>query len=88
MKDAPHRTCIGCRQVKPKQELIRLVRGADGETVVDAHGTAPGRGAYTCPTARCMEQALAPGRLARALKGAVKPPRESAAAIVEFWARR
>ena len=67
---------------------MRLVLGNDGCVAVDRAYRAPGRGAYTCPTAECLEKALAPGRLARALKRSVRPPCESAAEILEFWQRR
>jgi uncharacterized protein len=69
-------------------ELIRLVRGADGTVFVDAPATAPGRGAYACPTVECLERALVTERLARAFKGAVRSPRESAVEIAEYWRRR
>lgn len=74
--------------MKPKAELVRLVRGSDGRATVDRRQLATGRGAYACPTPECLDKALAAGRLARALKGAVEPPRESAAEIVESWRRR
>ena len=67
---------------------MRLVLGNDGCVVVDQGHGAPGRGAYTCPTAECLEKALAPGRLARALRRNVRPPCESAAEILESWRRR
>jgi|SoiMethySBSTD1v2_1073268.scaffolds.fasta_scaffold272825_2 predicted RNA-binding protein YlxR (DUF448 family) len=67
---------------------MRLVVGNDGCVAVDRGHSAPGRGAYTCPTAECVEKALAPGRLARALKASVRPPCASAAEILESWRRR
>ncbi len=88
MKGNPRRTCIGCRQVKPKAELLRLVRGGDGRVAVDRQRVAAGRGAYACPTVDCLDKALAPGRLARALREAVRPPSESVAEILESWRRR
>ena len=88
MKEGPQRTCIGCRRVRPKGELVRLVRGGDGLAVVDRQGMAAGRGAYACPTVECLDKALAAGRLARALKATVRPPREGAAEILETWRRR
>ncbi len=88
MREGPERTCVACRQVKPKVELVRLVRGSDGRATVDHRQRATGRGAYTCPTPECLDKALAGGRLGRALKVAVRPPRESAAQIVESWRRR
>jgi uncharacterized protein len=82
------RTCIGCRRVRPKSELIRFVRGVDGTVMVDAQAMAAGRGAYACPTVECLEKALVTGRLGHALKGAVRAPRQSAAEIAEYWRRR
>ena len=62
----PTRTCLGCRRRRPKRELVRLVRGADGSVGADAVG--PGRGAYVCRDAECLERALKPGRLAYAFR--------------------
>ncbi|MGZ4104207.1 MAG: YlxR family protein [Actinomycetota bacterium] len=62
----PARTCIGCRQVRPKSELVRIVRSTDGSAVVDREARAPGRGAYVHPTPECV--ARAGRRLAGALR--------------------
>ncbi|HVL33883.1 MAG TPA: YlxR family protein [Actinomycetota bacterium] len=67
------RTCVGCRQVRPKRELIRIVRLPDGSAVVDRSGKAPGRGAYVCPGGSCGERAVR--RLSQALRGARVDPR-------------
>ena len=88
MKEGPQRTCIACRQVRAKAELVRLVRGGDGQVMVDVSRAGAGRGAYACPTVGCLEQALAPARLARAFKSAVKPPRATAVEVAESWRRR
>jgi len=89
VKDGPQRTCVGCRQVKPKTELVRLVRDdKNGRAVVDRSGDAPGRGAYACLTLECLERTLSVARLSRALKREAAPPRESAAEILESWGRR
>jgi predicted RNA-binding protein YlxR (DUF448 family) len=82
------RTCIGCRQVRAKSALIRLVRSGEGGVRVDHGAVLMGRGAYACPTEECLGKALAAGRLAHALKGASQPPSESAAVILETWRRR
>ena len=58
-KKIPMRQCTGCREMKPKRELIRIVRSPEGEISMDFKGKAPGRGAYLCPD---------PGRLRRAIK--------------------
>jgi uncharacterized protein len=62
----PQRTCVGCRTVRPKDEMIRLARAGDGVVVVDREARAPGRGAYVCPRAECIERARR--RLAGALR--------------------
>ena len=49
-KKIPMRQCLGCREMKPKRELIRVVRSPQGEISLDFHGKKPGRGAYLCPT--------------------------------------
>jgi len=73
---APTRTCLGCRQRRAKGELVRLVRAGDGEVVVDAGGSRPGRGAYVCAVPECVQRALKPGRLGHAFTAACRPGRE------------
>jgi uncharacterized protein len=68
VRHAPTRTCLGCRQRRPKRELVRLVRGADGTVAVDVEMTRPGRGAYVCAETDCTERALKAGRLAHAFR--------------------
>jgi predicted RNA-binding protein YlxR (DUF448 family) len=79
---APQRTCIGCRQKRPKVTLLRLVRGADGRVQVDDGGRAEGRGAYVCPDSGCLGKALHPGRLGHAFKRPSEPPALGAADIL------
>ena len=67
VKHIPERTCVGCRQVKAKRELVRLVRLADGSVEVDASGRMRGRGAYLCPKEECWQGGLG-GGLEHALK--------------------
>ncbi|MBQ6526985.1 MAG: YlxR family protein, partial [Clostridia bacterium] len=47
-KKIPMRMCVGCREMKPKKELMRVVRGPDGTVSLDPTGKKPGRGAYVC----------------------------------------
>ena len=54
-KSIPQRQCVGCREKKPKPELIRVVRAPDGAISLDARGKAAGRGAYLCPKAVCLK---------------------------------
>jgi predicted RNA-binding protein YlxR (DUF448 family) len=53
----PHRQCIGCRSVRPKKELIRLVLLPSGQTVFDGTHTGQGRGIYLCPDGMCFQRA-------------------------------
>ena len=57
-KKIPLRQCLGCREMKPKKELIRVVRSAEGQVSLDFKGKAPGRGAYVCPNPDCLKKAI------------------------------
>ena len=57
-KKIPMRQCLGCREMKPKKELIRVVRSADGTISVDFTGKLAGRGAYVCPDGACLKKAI------------------------------
>ena len=65
-KKIPMRQCLGCREMKPKRELIRVVRSPEGEISLDFKGKAPGRGAYICPAPDCLKQAIKAKALERA----------------------
>lgn len=69
-KKIPMRQCLGCREMKPKKELIRVVRSPEGEISLDFRGKANGRGAYVCPNAACLKKAVK----ARALERAFSAP--------------
>jgi predicted RNA-binding protein YlxR (DUF448 family) len=62
----PMRTCVGCRTVRPRGALVRLVRGVDGRARVSPTGA--GRGAYVCPDAACVGRLVRTGSLGRAFK--------------------
>ena len=83
MTAAPQRTCIGCRKVRPKAALLRLVRSAEGRVDVDNSGAARGRGAYVCPDPGCLGKALSVGRLEHAFKRPCGPPASGVAAILD-----
>ena len=70
-KTIPIRQCIGCREQKPKKELIRVVRSPEGDLSVDLRGKAPGRGAYLCRDAACLKKEVSSRALERALTVAV-----------------
>lgn len=61
------RQCVGCREMKTKKELVRVVRGPEGEISLDFRGKAPGRGAYVCPQAECLKRAIKSKALERGL---------------------
>jgi predicted RNA-binding protein YlxR (DUF448 family) len=67
-KHVPLRTCIACRQQRPKRELLRVVRTPKGSIEIDPTGKRSGRGAYVCADWECWEAALDQGKLGRALK--------------------
>jgi predicted RNA-binding protein YlxR (DUF448 family) len=67
-KSLPQRTCIACREVKEKSDLVRLVATENGVAEIDALGKKPGRGAYLCPRRTCWELALRKNRLDYALR--------------------
>jgi predicted RNA-binding protein YlxR (DUF448 family) len=68
IKHIPHRTCVACREVNAKRQLVRLVRTADGRAQVDPTGKAAGRGAYLHERRACWERALSRRELDRALR--------------------
>ena len=72
-KRTPMRQCLGCREMKPKPELVRVVRAPDGTVSVDLKGKAPGRGAYVCRSADCLKKALRSKALSRALDVEIPP---------------
>jgi predicted RNA-binding protein YlxR (DUF448 family) len=61
-KRVPQRTCVACRQVKSKRELIRVVRAPDGKIYVDETGKTHGRGAYLCRARVCWEKGVGQAR--------------------------
>ena len=67
-KKIPQRQCMGCRERKAKRELIRIVRGTDGEVRLDFSGKLNGRGAYICPDSQCLKKAQKAKSLERSLE--------------------
>jgi len=65
-KKIPTRLCLGCREMKPKKELIRVVRSPEGEVSLDFTGKKPGRGAYICHDINCLNKAVKTKALSRA----------------------
>lgn len=83
-KHVPQRTCLACRQVKAKRELVRLVRTAEGSVEVDISGREVGRGAYLCRARECWEAGLKGNRLEHALRTTItKENREQLSRFAE-----
>lgn len=70
-KKIPQRQCLGCREMKNKKDLIRVVRSPEGEISLDFKGKKPGRGAYVCPDEACLAKAKKSRSLERAFSAAV-----------------
>ena len=68
----PMRMCVGCREMKPKVELMRVVKPQDGECSIDRTGKAAGRGAYVCENAECLKKAQKTRALERALEAKIE----------------
>jgi len=68
VRRVPERTCVACGRVRPKRELVRIVRTPNGEIKVDLTGKVSGRGAYFCPEPPCAERGVKEGRLQHALE--------------------
>lgn len=67
-KKIPMRMCVACRQMRPKRELIRIVRTPEGTVILDRSGRANGRGAYLCDSLDCFRRAVKTRALERALE--------------------
>ncbi|MCL6446676.1 MAG: YlxR family protein [Armatimonadetes bacterium] len=68
VKKVPLRMCVGCREMKPKKELIRIVRTPEEKIAIDPTGKRAGRGAYVCPNRVCVQKAIKARSIERALQ--------------------
>lgn len=68
VKKIPMRMCTGCMEMKPKRELIRVVKNKEGQVFIDLTGKKSGRGAYVCKDIKCLEKAVSTKRLGRNLE--------------------
>ena len=71
VKRVPLRKCTGCGEMKPKKDLVRVVKSPEGEISLDLTGRKPGRGAYVCRSAACLQAARKARRLERAFACAI-----------------
>ncbi len=70
-RKVPLRMCLGCREMKPKKELIRVVKNQEGEVSIDFKGKKPGRGAYICDHVECFRKAHKGKQFERAFSQAI-----------------
>lgn len=70
-KRVPLRMCLGCQEMKPKKELIRIVKDKEGNVSVDFTGKKSGRGAYICKSTECFEKARKGKRLQKAFEAPI-----------------
>ena len=71
VKKIPMRQCTGCREMRSKREMIRVIKTAENEICIDATGRKNGRGAYICPNMECLRLAMKNRGLERSLKTAI-----------------
>lgn len=71
VKRIPQRQCVGCREMRDKKSLLRVVKSPEGEVSLDFKGKKPGRGAYVCPNPDCLKRARKTRALERALSVAI-----------------
>lgn len=71
VKKVPLRMCLGCQEMKPKKDLIRVVKSKENEINVDFKGKMPGRGAYICRSIECFEKAKKAKRFERAFETSI-----------------
>lgn len=72
-KKVPMRMCVGCNEMKPKKEIVRIVKAQDNTISIDATGKKSGRGAYICYNIECLEKARKGKKLEKAFQQAIKP---------------
>ena len=73
VKKIPQRQCVGCREMKDKKSLLRVVRSPEGQVSQDFGGKKPGRGAYVCHNVECLRKARKTRALERAFEVTIPP---------------
>jgi len=73
VKKIPQRMCVGCKEMKNKKSLIRVVKTPEEMVLIDVTGKKAGRGAYVCPNADCLQLAIKSKGLEKSLKTKISP---------------
>jgi uncharacterized protein len=71
IKKIPMRKCTGCGEMKPKSQLVRVLRSTEGDVVIDLTGKKNGRGAYICNSADCLKKAKKTKAIERSLQTSI-----------------
>ncbi len=71
-KKIPQRQCVGCREMKDKNQCLRIVKSSENKIEIDLTGKKNGRGAYLCKSKECMEKALKNNSLERSFHVAIR----------------
>ena len=82
-KKIPMRKCVGCQEMKNKKEMLRVLKTAEGEFILDATGRKNGRGAYLCFSGKCLQEAIKNKGLERSFKQAI--PKEIYENLKRSW---
>ena len=82
-KKIPMRKCVGCQEMKNKKEMLRVLKTAEGEFILDATGRKNGRGAYLCFSGKCLQEAIKNKGLERSFKQAI--PKEIYENLEKSW---
>lgn len=82
-KKIPMRKCVGCQEMKNKKEMLRVLKTAEGEFILDATGRKNGRGAYLCFSGKCLQEAIKNKGLERSFKQAI--PKEIYENLERSW---
>ncbi len=72
-KKVPMRMCLGCRESKPKKEILRIVKNKENVISIDDTGKAHGRGAYVCKRKSCLEKTIKGRKLEKVFEKAIDP---------------
>ena len=72
-RKVPMRQCVGCQEMKSKKEMLRVIKTAENEIILDATGRKNGRGAYLCFSKECLSRARKNRGLERSLKTSIPP---------------
>ncbi|MDO4218571.1 MAG: YlxR family protein [Synergistaceae bacterium] len=87
-KQAKIRVCVGCGSLRPKREMLRIVKNISGSIILDTTGNANARGCYICYDVSCLERALAKNGFIRSLHAAAISKQLKEEITREIWSKK